>query len=218
MCVNDTLSDECPMKTGVPQGSILGPILFLIYTIELHYVPESLGVFYNCYADETQIYFTFESISDAENKIGAVFNKVVEWMQSRRLKLTSEKKECILVTANNSKHRNIDIHSVMLGNMPVQISDSVRKLGFVFGNQLILEEQINNVTRKVIVNLIYISRIVKFIDKDSKMKLVDGFVFSIIVFCNCLYYSLSNIMLIGLQMLINSAARIVVSFPRFSRE
>ena len=55
VCVNETLSDECKMKTGVPQGSILGSILFLIYTIELHCVLESLGVSYHCYADDTQI-------------------------------------------------------------------------------------------------------------------------------------------------------------------
>ena len=51
--VNDILSDKCLMKTGVPQGRILGPILILISTIELHYVLESLGVLYHCYADDT---------------------------------------------------------------------------------------------------------------------------------------------------------------------
>ena len=45
--VNDSLSDECLLKTEVPQGRILGLILFLIYTNELHYVLESLGVFYH---------------------------------------------------------------------------------------------------------------------------------------------------------------------------
>ena len=95
-------------------------------------------------------------------------------MRSRRLELNSDKTECILVTANNSTRRNVDINSVMLGDIPVQLSNSVRNLGFVFDNQLNLNEQINNVKRKVIVNLINISRIAKFIDKDSKMKLVHG--------------------------------------------
>ena len=218
MCVNDTLSDECLMKTGVLQGSILGPILFLIYTIELHYVLESLGVSYHCYADDTQIYFTFESITEAENKLGVIFNKVDERMQSRPLKLNSDKTECSLVTANNDMHRNVDFHSVMLGSIPVQISNSVRNFGFVFDTQLNLDEQINNVKRKVIVSLINISRIAKFIDQESKMKLVHGLVFSKIDFCNSLYYGLPSIILNGLQMLINSAAGIVVGFPRSSTE
>ena len=59
---------------------------------------------------------TFESISEAENKLGVIFNKIYEWIQSRRLKLNSHKTECIFVTANSSMHRNVDILSVMLGN------------------------------------------------------------------------------------------------------
>ena len=89
-------------------------------------------------------------------------------MRSRRLKLNSDKTEFILVTANNSMHRNADIHQVMLGHMPVQLSNSVRNLGFVFDNQLNLNEQINIVRRKVIANLINVSCIAKVIDKDSK--------------------------------------------------
>ena len=145
------------------------------------------------------------------------FNKEDQWMRSRRPKLNSDKTECILVTRNNSTRRNLDIYLVMLGNILVQPSNSVRNLGFVLDNQLNLNEKINNVERKVI-NLNNISRIIKFIDKDSKIKLVHWLVFSIIDFCNSLYYGLSNLILSGLQMLINSAARLVVGFKRFSRE
>ena len=118
---------------------MLDPILFVIYKIELHYVLESLVVFYHCYADDTQIYLTFESMSEAENKLGVIFINVDEWMQSRQLKLNSDKTECIHVTANSSMPRNVDIHSVMLGKIHVQFSNSARNLGFVFDSQLNLD-------------------------------------------------------------------------------
>ena len=158
------------------------------------------------------------SINEAENKLDIIFNKVDGWMQSKRLKPNSDKAECNLVTANNCIHRNVDIHSVMIGNIPVQLSNSVRNHGFVFNSHLNLNEQINNVKRKVIVNLINISRIAKFIDQESKIILVHGLVFSKFDFCYNLYYGLPNIILNGLQTLIKSAARIVIGFPRFSRE
>ena len=135
------------MKTRVPQGGIIVPILFLIYTKELHYVLENLGVFYQGYAEGTRFYFTFEGITEAEN------NKVGQWMCSTRLKLNSNKIEYILATANNSMHENVDNNTVMLlmlENIPAQLSNSVRNLGFMFDYHLNLDEQINNMKKNVI--------------------------------------------------------------------
>ena len=195
-------------------GKYESPILFFIYTVELHYVIESLRVFYHCYADDTQIYLNFEGNTEAENKLGLILDKIDQWMRIRRLELNSDKTGCIRVTTNNSRRGNVDIKSVMLDDILVQLSNSVRNLGLVFDIQLNLNEQINNMMRKVIINLINISRIAKFIDKDSKIKQVILLVLSIIDFCNCLYYGLPNVILNGLQMLIKSAARIIVDFPK----
>ena len=85
-------------------------------------------------------------------------------MRSKRFRLNSDKTECSLVKQNNNKCRKIDIKSVMLGNIPALLSNSVRNLELVFDNLLNLDEQIINVKRKVIVNLINISRITKVID------------------------------------------------------
>ena len=123
----------------------------------------------------------------AENKLCVILNKDDQWMRSRRLNLNSDKTECKLVAANNIVRRNVDIDSVKLGSTPVILSNSVRNLGFVFDNQLNLNEQINSAKRKVIVNLINIFLSAKFINKDSKLKLVRGLVFSINDFRNSLY-------------------------------
>ena len=75
------------------------------------------------------------------------------------LTLNSDRTEGILVAATNSMCRNVDMNSVMLGNVPFKLSNSVRNHGFVLGNQLNLNEQINNVKMKIVLNLINISRI-----------------------------------------------------------
>ena len=74
------------------------------------------------------------------------------------------------VTAIVSMHRNVDITTLMLDNMPVKFTNTVRNLAFVFVNQLQLDEQSNNVKRKIIVNLINISRIAKLLTETQKLK------------------------------------------------
>ena len=94
----------------------------------------TLRSFYHCFADDAQTYFTFQVITDPENKLGLVFSKVHQWMRFRRVNLNSDKTDCSLVTAKIAMHRNFDVNSVMFGNIPVQLSNSARKLGFALDN------------------------------------------------------------------------------------
>ena len=68
-------------------------------------------------------------------------------MRSRRLKLTSDKTECIHVSANDSMRRNVDINSVKLGITPVKLSNTLRNLNFLFDNQLDMNEKENLLLR-----------------------------------------------------------------------
>ena len=100
-------SQSVPLKYGVPQGSVLGPVLFTQYTVAIGAICRRHGVSYLLYADDTQIYITFK-IDDPEHqhaarlKIEACIAEIRAWMIIYRLKLNDDKTEYIfLVSANN---------------------------------------------------------------------------------------------------------------------
>ena len=91
--IGETLSGTKPLNRGVPQGSVLGPILFCIYTIELTYLLQEHGVKFKLFADDTQFYLSLRNVEDIERKINEVMNDVRIWMNSNQLKMNDKKTE-----------------------------------------------------------------------------------------------------------------------------
>ena len=210
-------SDCNDMNTGIPQGSILAPTLFTIYTAELYYILEGHKVESHFYADDTQILFEVNDPTDATNKLTEVLNSVKVWMNSRKLKLNIDKTEAILILTN-SRNQSGRFSSLDIDGSVLELSNPVRSLGVLFDEHLTMKHQLNSVKKKTIYNLMNISRISKFINQSCRLKLVHNLIFSHLDFCNSLYFNLPNRDLRNLQLILNSAARIVVGMPVYSRE
>ena len=117
------------LSKGVPQGSVLGPLLFCIYTIELSNILKKHTVKFKLFADDTQFYFPVENIEDAKNKINAIMIDIKRWMIVKKLKLNEEKTECMLFGSVSALKKYENFQSICIGSSSIDIKKSCKKLG-----------------------------------------------------------------------------------------
>ena len=208
-------SDEKALDFGVPQGSCLGPVIFLSYLNTLYelirqHLPSVSG-----YADDNQIYISFEPDKSQDAAIDALqscIREVRSWFLSHQLLINDSKTEMLLIGTRQQLSKLGDI-SVSVGNISINPTDDVCNLGFILDSHLTLNKQISNVCRKSHYHLTRIRQIRPYLTVKVTEKLIHAFVSSTIDYCNSLYYDITDYNIKKLQIIQNCAARLVFNVP-----
>ena len=211
-------SEFIPMKYGVPQGSVLGPVLFNIYIRNFISLLREAGFIVHGYADDHQVYFGFR-IQFQYNamcvSLPNLLNLITGWMNSKFLKLNAGKSN-LLIFAPKHLRNQILIDKVYLGeNVFLPVSSDAMNLGIKLDSELNFSKHIGMILSQSYMMIFMISQIKRYLTVSDLRCIVQSIIMSKIDNCNSLLFGISEYEINRLQKLQNSCARLIYNRGKY---
>ena len=202
---------------GVPQGSVLGPLCFVLYTSDVFNIAHQQGFFIHGYADDLQLYqhcLPRDSCA-LSARFSSCMERIRSWMASNRLRLNPSKTEVIWLGSTRRLANASTPTSVTVDGCTIMTSTQVRSLGVTIDAGLVFSSHISQLVRTSYYQLRQLRSIRGSLSVDSCHTLVRALILSRLDYCNGLLYGSSAELIGKLDGVMRSAARLILKRQRF---
>ena len=215
--IANSVSDPLPLTVGVPQGSILGPVLFTLYVNDLLSVPrhcQAMG-----YVDDTKIFLGLPSsqISDALTALNKDLSEIARWCCTNSLLINPDKTKLLVIGVPQLTRSLPSIPPVKLLGKEIKSVTVAKDLGVIFDSSLSFNEHVTKTVSDCMHRLIRINRIKHLLDRKTLLSLINAFVFSKLFYCSSVWSNTSKTNIKRLQLVQNFAGRIVLGLRKYDR-
>ncbi len=205
--INGIKSSLRKIDFGVPQGSILGPLLFLIFINDL---PNATNFYIKLFADDTFLCSQNDDLKTLESDVNFEIEKVYSWLKMNKLTLNISKSKFMLIS---NKKRLSNNFSVSLNGQDIEQCDSYKYLGVIFDKNLNWKEHINYVCQKVSKACGALAKLRHCVNTNILKEFYHSLFHSYVKYGLIVWGNASKTNLKPLQVLMNRALRIITFSP-----
>ena len=206
--VNGIYSDWGELRAGVAQGSVLGPLLFLLMINDL---PTSVFADTRLFADDTMLLFTHDPRSDISDYMTEDMRRLQNWADTWMIKLNPDKTYCMTVTLA----RNKVVQTPKSLGKPISNVHSYKYLGLFLNDRASWSDHINYITNKVS-KRIGVLRYLKYkLNRKSLMTIYTTHIRSVLEYCDIVWDNCTVTESLALERIQNECLRIITGLPRY---
>ena len=207
---NGHYSSEGLVLHGVPQGSVLGPLLFSIFINDIPLCISNNDTKCELFADDGTIHTQSKTIVDANNRLSKSLKEVNDWCKDNRMVINPSKTESMVVSTKKKNHTDPLELNLTLEEVPIKQVSQHRHLGVIIDDQLRWQAHINHVCKNVSRNLFLLSKLKHITTTSTKKMFYNAHVKPHIDYCSTVWDGAAQVHMRKLNSLHRRAGKIIL--------